>query len=104
MQRTLFLLALALRLAAADFAPHFEQIKNSATPAELYALLFALPNGADLHHHNGLSIYANVWYTAATSPQTLRATPSTPSPTSQTATPPTRPRASIPSSAPPTTP
>ena len=37
-----------------------------------YAFLFALPKGGDLHHHNGLSVYADVWYATATSPKTLR--------------------------------
>jgi adenosine deaminase CECR1 len=61
----------ALPLAGADFAQRFEQIKASVTPSELYALLFALPKGGDIHHHNGLSIYAGVWYRIATSPATL---------------------------------
>ena len=59
-------------VAAADFSVRFEAIKQSASASELYAFLFALPKGGDLHHHNGLSIYASVWYHAATSPQTLR--------------------------------
>lgn len=70
--RTLLLpLILAFPLTAADFSLRFEEIKASASPRELYAFLFALPKGGDLHHHNGLSIYADVWYRAATSPQSL---------------------------------
>lgn len=55
----------------ADFAARFDEIKRTASPAELYAFLFALPKGGDLHHHNGLSAYGSVWYAAATSPKTL---------------------------------
>jgi len=71
MKKTLLLLVLTLHLIAADFSGRFVEIRDSASPAELYAFLFALPKGGDLHHHNGLSIYANVWYAAATSPKTL---------------------------------
>jgi adenosine deaminase CECR1 len=71
MKKTILLLVLALHLAAADFSGRFEEIKRSASPSELYAFLFALPKGGDLHHHNGLSVYAGVWYSAATSPKTL---------------------------------
>jgi adenosine deaminase CECR1 len=62
---------MASSVYAADFAQRFEEIKSNASPRELYAFLFALPKGGDLHHHNGLSIYADVWYRAATSPKTL---------------------------------
>jgi len=71
MRTPLALLLLAVRLQAADFAHRFEEIKAAASPQELYAFLFALPKGGDLHHHNGLSIHADVWYRAATSPRTL---------------------------------
>ena len=72
MKKAILLLVLAQQLAAGDFAARFEEIRKSASPSEFYAFLFALPKGGDLHHHNGLSIYADVWYTAATSPKTLR--------------------------------
>jgi adenosine deaminase CECR1 len=75
MRKTLLLLALAARLTAADFAAQFAEITRSASPSELYAFLFSLPKGGDLHHHNGLSIYAGVWYAAATSPKTLARNP-----------------------------
>jgi adenosine deaminase CECR1 len=71
--RTIVCAALiASGLAAADFSARFDSIARTASPAELYAFLFALPKGGDLHHHNGLSIYARVWYAQATSPKTLR--------------------------------
>jgi adenosine deaminase CECR1 len=72
MKTLLLLLAVAHPLIAGDFAARFDEIRKSATPSELYAFLFALPKGGDLHHHNGLSVYADVWYAAATSPKTLR--------------------------------
>jgi adenosine deaminase CECR1 len=74
MRKHILILALALRLPAADFSERFEEIKKVASPTELYAVLFALPKGGDLHHHNGLSAYASVWYAAATSPKTLSRT------------------------------
>ena len=71
MRKLLLLLLCALSLNAADFATRFEEIRSTASPRDLYAFLFAMPKGGDLHHHNGLSIYADVWYKAATSPETL---------------------------------
>lgn len=71
MKTITILLLSALGLSAADFSARFEEIRKSATPAELYAFLFALPKGGDLHHHNGLSSYAKVWYAEATSARTL---------------------------------
>ncbi len=67
-------LVLLLRLPAGDFSQRFEEIKKTASPAEMYAFLFALPKGGDLHHHNGLSVYASTWYEVATSETTLRRT------------------------------
>ncbi len=61
----------ALGLNAADFSARFEEIKRTATPANSTPSSSPLPKGGDLHHHNGLSIYAKVWYAAATSPKTL---------------------------------
>jgi adenosine deaminase len=43
----------------------FERIKQQAYPSELYALLFALPKGADLHVHlSGCGAPAD-WYELA---------------------------------------
>jgi adenosine deaminase CECR1 len=72
MKRLVLAVLLASRLGAAGFPERYREIERSASPAELYAFLYALPKGGDLHHHNGLSIYASVWYAAATSPKTLR--------------------------------
>ncbi|MBI3886923.1 MAG: adenosine deaminase [Opitutae bacterium] len=52
----LLALLLTLGCAAAHAAPfdaRFEEIKRTATPAELYTLLYALPKGGDLHNHSG---------------------------------------------------
>ena len=45
--------ALASPLAGADFAARFDELKAGATPAQLYALLYDLPKGGDLHNHSG---------------------------------------------------
>jgi adenosine deaminase CECR1 len=39
--------------AAADFGPRFDDIRRMATPAQLYAFLYGLPKGGDLHNHSG---------------------------------------------------
>ena len=72
MKRLLLVLAVARCLVASDFTARYEEILKSASPSELYAFLFALPKGGDLHQHNGLSVYADVWYAGATSAKTLR--------------------------------
>jgi len=46
----LFLLA-ALGARAADFGPRFDELTRRATPAQLYALLYDMPKGGDLHNH-----------------------------------------------------
>lgn len=61
-------LLLAL-FAAADFGSRFEEIKKTATKEQLYAFLYELPKGGDLHHHLALSIQAELWYAAATDPK-----------------------------------
>ncbi len=62
------LTGLAAALPAADFGARFEQIRQTATPAELYAFLYALPKGGDLHNHLPGAIRAEWWYAAATDP------------------------------------
>ena len=59
---------LPLALTAADFSARFEAIKRTATPAELYTFLYALPKGGDVHNHLGGAIRAEWWYAAATDP------------------------------------
>jgi adenosine deaminase CECR1 len=51
-----------------DFAAQFERIKREATPAQLYAFLYAMPKGGDLHHHGTLAAFPEEWLAAATDP------------------------------------
>ena len=41
------------RIGAESFDAQFERIKKSATPAQLFTLLYAAPKAGDLHHHIG---------------------------------------------------
>ncbi|MBC7369254.1 MAG: adenosine deaminase [Undibacterium sp.] len=62
-----FSLALA-SLTAADFSAQFEQLKARATPAQLYAFLYALPKGGDLHNHAGGANLAESTFAICTDP------------------------------------
>ena len=53
---------------AADFSERFDQLKAAASPAQLYALLYALPKGGDLHNHSGGSDRPEWIYAACTDP------------------------------------
>ncbi len=53
---------------AADFSARFEALKTAATPAQLYALLYDLPKGGDLHHHAGGADRPEWIYAVATDP------------------------------------
>src|SRR4051812_25063156 len=68
MRYLVLLLALAVSAVAAPFAPRFEEIKRTAQPEELYAFLYALPKGGDLHNHLGGAIRSEWWYAVATDP------------------------------------
>ncbi|HEY4988301.1 MAG TPA: hypothetical protein VII09_00765 [Opitutaceae bacterium] len=46
-----FALLATLALRASDFAPRFDAIVAGATPAQLYAFLYDMPKGGDLHNH-----------------------------------------------------
>ena len=61
-------LAVVASAHANDFAAHFERIKREATPKQLYALMYELPKGGDLHHHLGLSFHAEDLWAGATDP------------------------------------
>ena len=39
--------------SAADFAARFDDLVRTASPRQLYALLYDLPKGGDLHNHSG---------------------------------------------------
>jgi adenosine deaminase CECR1 len=47
------LLLLSPPLLAADFSSRFEELREKASPAQLYALLYDAPKGGDLHNHLG---------------------------------------------------
>ncbi|MBL9216391.1 MAG: hypothetical protein JNG83_13015 [Opitutaceae bacterium] len=64
----LLLLTAALAAQAGDFAARFEEIKRTATPAQLYTFLYALPKGGDLHNHLGGSSLPEWWLAVATDP------------------------------------
>ena len=49
----LWLLASGLAVRAEDFAARFDALVRTATPRQLYALLYDLPKGGDLHNHAG---------------------------------------------------
>ena len=57
--------------AAQDFATRFADIRDRATPAQLYSFLQTLPKGGDLHHHATLSFYAHHVLEAAINAQKL---------------------------------
>jgi hypothetical protein len=60
----LFIATAAAR--AGSFDQQFETIKKTANKSQLYALLWDVPKGGDLHNHFGLSNMAEQWYDAAT--------------------------------------
>lgn len=55
--------------AATDFSARFEDLKHRATPAQLYALLYELPKGGDLHNHAFGSDRAEWRFAVLTDPQ-----------------------------------
>lgn len=61
-------LVAASRLFGADFGARFDEFKTTATPAQLYALLYDLPKGGDLHDHAGGADRPEWIYTVATDP------------------------------------
>jgi len=58
----------ALQTCAAQqsFDQQFEAIRKAATRDQLYAFLWDLPKGGDIHNHFNLSNMAEQWYDAAT--------------------------------------
>lgn len=55
-------------LFGGDFAARFDALRTRATPAQLYALLYDLPKGGDLHNHSGGQDRGEVLYAVATDP------------------------------------
>ena len=68
---TLLLSATLPTLFGAKFPSRFDEIKRGSSPSELYAFLFALPKGGDLHNHLGGACPPDMWYAAATNPKVL---------------------------------
>jgi adenosine deaminase CECR1 len=62
------LLAAAPLALGSDFGPRFEEIAARATPAQLYAFLYDMPKGGDIHNHSGGSYRAEWVYDVCTSP------------------------------------
>ena len=64
--------ALALAIAAgshaADFGPRFDAIVARASPAQLYALLYDMPKGGDLHNHAAGANRSEWVYSVCTDP------------------------------------
>ena len=50
------------------FAARFEHLRATATPTQLYALLYDLPKGGDLHHHLAGDGLPEDWYAIAIDP------------------------------------
>jgi len=59
----------ALAARAADFGPRFDALVSQATPGQLYALLYDMPKGGDLHNHAGGANRAEWVYAVCTDPQ-----------------------------------
>lgn len=70
MRAAIFALLLLLpRLVAGEsFAEKFETIKREATPQELYAILYDVPKGGDLHDHLGGAGFSELWWRLANDP------------------------------------
>lgn len=66
----LFALTIGLGFASAEtFEARFDAIRRSATPSQLYSLLWDLPKGGDLHNHFGLANWAERWEAIVLNPQ-----------------------------------
>ena len=64
---TLGLLAIArAAIADTDFGSRFDEIKKTASNAELYQFLYDLPKGGDIHNHQGGANWPEWWYRVAT--------------------------------------
>jgi adenosine deaminase CECR1 len=58
----------AVGVQASDFNERFTELKSQATPAQLYALLYDMPKGGDLHNHSGGSEISEWRYAVLTDP------------------------------------
>jgi adenosine deaminase CECR1 len=64
-----FALAAAQAARASDFGPRFDEIVARATPPQLYAFLYDMPKGGDLHNHSAGANRAEWIYAICTDPQ-----------------------------------
>ena len=61
----IFLLSFCAHCAVANIDSWFEEFKKEATDAELYAFLYRMPKGGDLHNHISGSGFSEWWYELA---------------------------------------
>jgi len=59
----------ATGVSAADFGPRFDAIVARASPGQLYAFLYDLPKGGDLHNHAGGANRSEWVYDVCTDPK-----------------------------------
>ena len=59
-------LALSWPACGESFNQKFSLIKKEATKSQLYAFLYDVPKGGDIHHHLLFSTWADTWYAFAT--------------------------------------
>lgn len=68
----MFLLFVSAAAAQTSFEAQFERFRREASPEQLYAFLYAMPKGGDLHHHGTLAAFPEEWLAAATDPAVAR--------------------------------
>src|SRR5580698_1345551 len=61
-------LAAAVAVRGADFSQRFDEVVSKATPAQLYAFLYDMPKGGDLHNHSGGANRSEWVYAVCTDP------------------------------------
>ena len=66
-------LGIPCSLNAQTFDERFERIKAEASQRELYALLWDLPKGGDLHNHLGGTGSPATWFDVASDPEHIGA-------------------------------
>ncbi len=64
-----FIFAVVSAVAQDSFAARFAEVRDQASAAELYEMLYQLPKGGDLHQHAGLAFFAHRLYSLAANSQ-----------------------------------
>ena len=64
-----FLLLIPAWSSAEDFSDRWESLKATASPEQLYQLLYQVPKGGDVHNHLAGAVWPEWWYAVATDPQ-----------------------------------